>query len=643
MGLLDVDGDIDRKRMRDFHGSLLDDLAAIDLMLRRGMFETGVTRLGAEQEMLLVDAEGRLAPISDEVLEDLDTATFTTEIGRFNLEANLAPVELGGDCFQDLESKLDELVKAAREAAARRGARVLLAGILPTARTGDLTLDNLTPRSRYQELNRTVMRLRGGSYGLQINGTDELQLVHDNVMPEACCTSFQLHLQVVPDEFTAFYNAAQLAIGPVLAAAANSPLMLGRRLWHETRIALFQHSVDERTAPRMARAHPPRVTFGERWVVNGVLDLLREQALRYRPIFTQRVAEPSTAQLRRGILPALSALRLHNGTVWRWNRACYGVTPGSDRAHLRIEFRALPSGPTVADEVANAAFLIGLVYGLVEERGDVGGLLPFDAARDNFFGAARHGLSTPLDWLDGRTGVAAARLILDTLLPLAEFGLACAGVDRESANRYLGLIEQRVTGGMSPSQWTLEAARMVAGQGSSLARDRRLVEVLLSRQAIGGPMHFWELPNEAEQRRVCYQTVGDVMATDLATVSPEDPASLALRAMQWRHVRHVPVEDEAGRLAGLVNVADLAEADADASVRDVMMANPVTATPETPLLEALRMMREHGIDCLPVVEPAQGEERLTGIVTSHDMMRVLEGLLEEGGTGRSMSAAASGA
>jgi predicted transcriptional regulator len=401
-------------------------------------------------------------------------------------------------------------------------------------------------------------------------------------------------------------------------------MLLGRRLWHESRIALFQHAVDERSASQMARSHPTRVTFGEHWISSGAIELWRDQIMRFKPIFTAEPGEMSTAMLRRGAVPQLAAMRLHNGTVWRWNRPCYGVSGESGRPHLRIEFRALPSGPTVVDEVANAAFLLGLVHGLANETGDVGPGIAFEAARDNFFAAARDGLETQLHWFDGEVAPA-AKLITSRLLPLAFRGLTQAGLDAESSNRYLKIIEDRVAWGVTGSCYVLGAVMQLDTQGSPLARDQRLVRVLLERQShIGVPVHCWNPPSEEERMHPCYTTVGEIMSTDLSTVAPGDPVSLATGIMDWRRVHHVPVEDDSGKLVGMLSHRDIGTPEAPpVAVRDLMATEVVSVTPASTTIDALKLMRSRSIDCLPVVENGQ----LVGLVTSHDMLAILELLL----------------
>jgi CBS domain-containing protein/gamma-glutamylcysteine synthetase len=634
MGEHNVEQLQDDAQQRAFMGALLSDIRAFERMLELGLFESGVRRIGAEQEMFLVERESlRPAPVAMEVLERAGDARLTTEIARFNLEANLTPLDLGSRCFHLLEEELEELLTLVREKAGDCGVEVLLAGILPTLSRSDLRLENITPSLRYHELNRAICQLRGNEFSIHIKGLDELHLTHNNVMMEACNTSFQVHLQVGPEEFARLYNYAQAITAPVLAAAVNSPLLFGRRLWSETRLALFQHSVDERSAAQQVRQRPTRVGFGDNWVKDSVLEIFREDIARFRVIMTKAADEDPLAVLDRGEIPKLSALRLHNGTIWRWNRPCYGVANG--RPHLRIENRALPSGPSILDEVANAAFFVGLMIALPEEYGEIESLMSFDDAKSNFFAAARHGLDAQFSWI-GVPSISVPKLILNHLLPFARAGLKQAKVEAGDVDRYLGTIEERVRSGQTGAKWCLSSLRAMGGQTVGSMRDRRLTAEMLSQQQKGEPVHRWPIVhrNELKEWRSSYQTVGQFMSTDLFTVRPDDLVDLAASVMQWRHVRHVPVEDDEGHLVGLVSHRNLLRLIADGSfgenaksvvVREIMKPSPLTASPDTPTLEAIRIMRSQKVGCLPVVE----EGRLVGIVTSYDFLAVSAQLFED--------------
>ena len=634
MGEHKVEQNIDEKKSQVFMKSLLEDLRALAFMLEDGRVESGVRRIGAEQEMFLIDRYLRPAPVSLEVLDHAHDPRLTTEIARFNLEANLTPLDLTGDCFSQMEQELRDVIALARESAATKEADVLLSGILPTLQKSDLTLDNLTPVARYHELDRGVIRLRGGPLSIHIKGLDELHLTHDNIMMESCNTSFQIHFQSSAGEFVNHYNTAQAITGPVLAAAVNSPLLFGQRLWQETRVALFQHSTDERSSSQLARSQPTRVSFGDQWLRNSVVELFHDQISRFRPIMITQPEENPFAVLARGGTPLLSALRMHNGTVWRWNRACYGVADGVP--HLRIENRALPSGPTVVDEIANAAFFIGLMLALPEAYGDISQRMAFDDAKSNFFRAARHGLDAQFHWIDGQSH-SAASLILDHLLPLARQALSSAKVSSEDIDKYLRIIEERVQCRQTGARWITKSLTAMGDAISKDARQRALTAMMLKNQKQEEPVHRWPVDEtaEPEEWEQGYRTVGQFMSSDLFTVKPNDLIDLAASVMDWRHIRHVPVEDEEGRLVGLVTHRGLLrmfskgnrsnEDGETVTVQEIMVADPVTVSPSTSSLEAMEIMRTNRIGCLPVVEGNQ----LVGIVTSYDFLEASAKLFQQ--------------
>ena len=636
MGDHNVEEQVDERKAQEFMRALLEDLRALAFMLNNGRVESGKVRMGAEQEMFLIDRDLRPAPISTEVLKRASDPRLTTEIARFNLEANLTPLDLSGSCFSNMQAELEELLKLTRASAEPLGADVLLSGILPTLQKSDLTLDNLTPTPRYHELNRGVIRLRGGPLAIHIKGLDELSLTHDNIMMESCNTSFQIHFQSTPDEFVNHYNVAQAITAPVLAVAVNSPLLFGHRLWQETRVALFQHSTDERSRPRLARSQPTRVSFGDQWLRNSIVELFHDQISRFRPILISEPDENPFQVLARGETPRFSALRLHNGTVWRWNRACYGVTDGVP--HLRIENRALPSGPTPTDEIANTAFFMGLMLALPKEYGDISKRMLFDDAKMNFFRAARHGLDAHFQWIDGESH-SASSLILDSLLPLAREGLRNAQVDENDIAKYLGIVEERTRCQQTGARWIMKSLAAMPDVPSKDIRHRRLTAAMLECQKEEKPIHEWPVIEtmRMDDWEQGYRTVGQFMSTDLFTVQPDDLIDLAASVMDWRHVRHVPVEDEAGHLVGLITHRTLlrmmstnggfatAAARAPITVREIMVTNPITVSPSTPSLEAIEIMRRNRIGCLPVVEGNQ----LVGIVTSYDFLEASARLFQQ--------------
>ncbi len=632
MGEHKVSTKYDAYQAQAFMKSLLADVAALEQMIETGRIESGVRLIGAEQEMFLIDRAMRPAPVALEVLKDANDRRLTTELGKFNLEANLLPRPLAGSGLREMEEELSDLMTIARRAAQSCDADVLITGILPTIRQSDLTLDNMSPIPRYHELSRALNQLRGGAFNIHIKGLDEIHATHDNLMFESCCCSFQVHLQVGPEEFARLYNLAQAVSAPLLAVSANSPLFVGHRLWHETRVALFQQSNDERSSARQARSHPPRASFGEGWIKDSVIEIFREEIARFRVILTTQIDDNPFDALARGELPELAALRLHNGTVWRWNRPCYGVNGGA--AHLRIEHRPMPAGPSIIDEMANAAFYYGLMAALPHEYGEVEKLMTFDDSKNNFFAAARYGLKAQLAWVGGQDWPAST-LIIDHLLPMAREGLKRAGVDEEDRSRYLDVIQERVERDQTGALWSLRSLAAMGERGTRETRLHALTEDMLDRQQSGAPVSRWTLAavNGPTDWSRNYQTVAHLMSTDLFTVRPDDLVDLAASVMEWRHIRHVPVEDDEGRLVGLISHRDLLRLLAqgmlsrgakEVTVKEIMIRDLMTIAPETPTLEALTIMRQRKIGCLPVVE----NDRLIGIVTAYDFLSLSAEIIE---------------
>jgi CBS domain-containing protein/gamma-glutamylcysteine synthetase len=633
MGHLDVAPKLDPNEFRVFTKALLNDLRALEQMLAEGRIETGARRIGTEQELFLVGPGWRPAPVAIQVLEGLDGEEYTTELAAFNLEINLKPLELEGRCLHQLEQRLDDHIEIVRTQAQQHNADVVLTGILPTLVKSDLSLRNMTPRERYAVLNDVLTRICGGRYRVNIQGADELNIEHDSVMLEGGNTSFQVHLQVDPEAFARYYNVAQVMTAPVLAASVNSPLLFGRRLWAETRIALFQQSIDTRRSTPHLRELTPRVRFGEQWVKESILEVFREDIARIPALMAAKNPEDPFAVLREGGVPSLVALQMYNGTVYRWNRPCYGIYKG--KPHLRIECRFLPSGPTVIDEVANAAFWTGLVLEGAEQYPDITERIPFDDARANVLAAARRGLNVGFTWLDGRTS-SARDLLLQDLIPMARAGLRRAGIQPEDADHYLDVIEGRVESGGTGAHWLERSLLQMGSQGTRSERLAALTAATADRQQSGKPGHEWELASieEGGGWKHHYLKVEQYMTTDLFTVKQDELVDLAALLMDWKHIRQVPVEDEDNRLVGLVSFGSvlrlLASGDRRQQkltipVRDIMDSDPVTIGPETSTLEAIELMRQHRIPSLPVVK----DDKLVGIVSVGDFMPMVQRLLHE--------------
>ncbi|HJZ88428.1 MAG TPA: glutamate-cysteine ligase family protein [Polyangia bacterium] len=626
----EVESSHEGKSRRDFMRAILQDLRALENMLEGGWIESGVRRIGAEQEMFLIDKAWAPAPGALKMLERLSDPHFTTELGLFNLEANADPQMFSGDGLSRMEKQLSELVASAQKAATELDLQAVLIGILPTIRKSDLGLDMMVPSPRYRALNKAMNELRGGAFEFSIKGTDELLLKHDSVMVEACNASFQVHLQVGADEFARLYNLAQVLAGPMVALAANSPLLFGRRLWAETRIALFQQAVDTRSTTHHLRESSARVNFGNRFVKKSVLEIYKEDIARFRTLVGTDLDEDPFEKLSRKEAPQLKALRLHNGTIYRWNRACYGVMDG--KPHLRIENRVLPAGPSVLDEIANGAFWFGLMAEMGAQIEDVTRHIEFDDAQRNFYAAARDGLGAHFSWLDGKE-ILAPQLLREKLLPLAEAGLRRHDIVDEDIRRYLGVIEARVDSGRNGSRWLLSSWAAMKGKGTPAERANALVAATVQRQATGRPVTEWERArlDEATSSKHNYLRADQYMTTDLFTVHPDDAVDLAANLMAWERIRHVPVEDKDHRLVGLVSYRQVlrlltdGKTTKDAAVSEIMKTDVMTVTPHTSTLDAIALMRRYRIGCLPVLQ----DGRLVGILTEENFMNIAAELLEQ--------------
>ena len=616
--------------MQDFIRHLLKDVQALDYMLANDWFETDTIRIGAEQEMCLVKANNfKPATIAMEALEYLrDYPWAGTELAKFNLETNMTPQVFSGDCFRRMEEENNYQLGIIREVVGQLGAKVLLTGILPTLRKFDLDMSNLTPKERYYALMESLNQQRlGSAYELRLSGIDEILVKHDSPLLEACNTSFQVHLQVTPATFVPYYNIAQTVTAPVMSIAANSPIVFGKRLWHESRIALFQQALDVRTTHDHMRERSPRVSFGTGWIDRSILEIYKEDIARFRVLLGGEVDEDSLELVRQGRVPKLRALQIHNSTVYRWNRPCYGISDNG-KPHLRIENRVLPSGPTVLDEVANAAFWLGTVSGMALLYPDIRQVISWEDVRDNFNKAAKFGLDTKFSWYDDRK-ISAGDLILKELLPIAREGLANRQVDQQDIDRYLGVIEERTKSHMTGARWQLRAYTKLTKE---INRDEALsvlTACIIKNQETGSPVHTWSMPeaSDLEDYRPTSLKVEEFMETDLFTVQPDDLLELVADLMDWRKLRYVPVEDKKGSLCGLITTRLLLRSFTQSNrlngvrpqfVRDIMIKNPTTISPNATIVEAMNLMRDHKLGCLPVVN----DEELIGIITEMDFLRI---------------------
>ncbi len=470
-------------------------LDALASMLAADSFSPDTQQMGLEIELNLIDDNLDPAMANAAVLEQIADPAFQTELGQHNIEINVAPRPLAGDQAMALEAELRAALDSADAKARGTGSGLVMIGMLPTLRREHFDLRWLSLNPRYAALNEQIFAARREEMVLDMEGVamdhsapERLLTSVDTILPESACTSVQLHLQVAPADFAAHWNAAQCLAGVQVALAANSPFLLGRALWHETRIPLFEQPCDTRPPELRNQGVRPRVWFGERWITS-IFDLFEENVRYFTPLLPETQDEDPLAVLEHGGAPQLSELRLHNGTVWRWNRPIYDVVGGVP--HLRIENRVLPAGPTVVDVLANAAFFYGAMRALTEHERPVWTQMSFAAAEENLYAGARHAMDAELYW-PGMGRVAPDELVLRKLLPLAHEGLRSHGVSDAARERYLGVIEQRCVARRTGSTWQRETVSALPGDRHAALTGmlERYVEHMHTNQ----PVHTWPSP-----------------------------------------------------------------------------------------------------------------------------------------------------
>ena len=616
------------RERKTFLYHLLNDIEALNLMIEEDKFEKGIQRIGAEQELCIVDKFFRPSRNALRLLEKIDDPHFTTEIALFNLEINLDPLELRGNCFSDMQKDLTARVNKADELAHTiEENNIVLTGILPTLRKRDLVFDNITPYQRYKVLNEVLKKIRGDDFYLKIRGVDELILSHKSILFEACNTSFQAHLQIPVEEMVDKYNWAQAIAGPVLSIASNSPLLLGRELWSETRIALFQQSVDIRNSSYLLREQKPRVSFGSDWIHESVIEMYRDDVVRYAPLLTAEIEEDALEVLKRGGVPKLRAIQIHNGTVYRWNRMCYGQSGGV--AHLRIENRYLPSGPTIVDEIANTVFWVGLMQGMPDEFRDLPKHFSFNEIKENFINAARTGINTYFNWFG--EGVSARRLILNKLLDIARKGLQDSKVSQKDIDYYLGIIEKRATERKTGSSWIKKSNGLLKETMTRDIANATLTAHIYRNQKKGKPIHEWDAvyDNDILNLDMSITKLEKYMTTEVFVVNEEDLVEMVAKVMEWKKIHHIPVVNRENKVTGIITSTNLEQIGGQNQklivARDIMVKDIVTVQSSISIEEANRIMIDKGIGCLPIIDLGE----LVGILTRNDLLKIIQSIDEE--------------
>jgi len=593
---------------------LLKDLEAFERMRKYDVFEKTPIRIGAEQEFCLTTNDFFPNNNSTEILNHINDSHFTNELGKYNLEINSDPIELKTDCFSILHQQLAELLKKAQVAANTKDSKVLLTGILPTLRLKHISEKYMTDMPRYHVLNEAIKSSRRQDFNIHIRGVDELNLIHNCVMLEACNTSFQTHLQINTDEFVDKYNWSQAIAAPVLASCTNSPLLFGRELWAETRVALFSQSIDTRTNSFIHHEKQSRVSFGTCWENGTATDIFKGHISKFDSILGLSEYEDSLELLENNKIPKLRTLQLHNGTVYKWNRVCYGV--GGGKPHLRIECRYIPAGPTLTDEIANMVFWVGLMIGQPEELKGIHTKMDFKDIHGNFLKACRNGIESLFVW--NNKLVSAKELLLDVFIPMAKRGLEKANLSQEDIDKYMNVIQKR-TKTQTGSQWIVNNYRNLQKTKTNFDALQDITAFMHKYQLSEKTVDSWEQINvgaalfEGQKRIVKHN-----MKTQILLINKNDSLELALNIMKWNDIHHLPIINNKKELTGLLTWSDmirLGNEDLNVRVKDVMTKKLITITQEDSLEKARELMKTNAINCLPVLR----KKELMGILTSSDL------------------------
>ena len=591
------------KETSAFINQLTHDIELLERLIAENILED-YDRIGAEQEFCLIDENLRPNPINEEILKKVKTHGFVTEIAKFNMELNIDPIDLGALALRKMEETLVNKMKIVTDVANRNNADIILTGILPTVRKYDLRFDNITNNQRYFDLCNAISKYRGQKYKIRISGLDELIFQHDSPLIEGCNTGFQFHLQIAPDIFHKMYNFAQLIAAPVLATSVNSPMLFGKRLWNETRIAVFQQATDTRIIGNYHLESLPRVTFGNNWLQKSLIEIFKEDITRYK-ILLKSLSQKQNTRINKN-LPKLTALTLHNSTVYRWNRPCYGIY--KKQPSIRIENRMLPAGPTIVDEVANSAFWLGLLtFYKNSDIDDISKLMKFDDARINFYAAAQQGIDATFKWFNG-VRIEARKLILNELIPKAAIGLSSINIKPKDIEKYLNIIKERTAKRKNGARWIIDSYDTLSNKFSKQNTLTTITSEIIRHQKTNQPVHTWEIPkNSVVINNPSKLLIEECMERDITSIHENDIFELAYQINNWSQKNYMVVVNDKGEITGLLD-SDVflnekyIQNRKSIHVKKIMKKRPTTITPDITISQALQCMEIKNVDILPVTE-----------------------------------------
>ncbi len=494
MGIEITQSEFDRDSYVEFQIKLHKNLEALGQLLQSpdfGKLKDGSLAIGAELEMYIIDNDCRPLSINKQILEAAQDPQLTLELNRYNLEYNLSPYAINKQPFSNTEQDIVSQLRKLNLLAKQYDGRILPIGILPTLQTSHFGPDFLTDRQRYKTLVEQLAKRRSSDFHIDINGEHPLQVDMKDGTLEGANTSFQIHYRIDPANYADTFNAFQMVTPLLVAIGANSPGLFGHSLWCETRIPLFKQSIDSRIKDRYQWHEPARVNFGQGWIRHSALEIFREIVSIYSPLLPICSDEDPVDQFHRGFVPSLAELRLHQSSVWLWNRPIFDDTDGG---HLRIELRALPAGPTAVDMVANAAFYIGLAESYREEMPQLMPALPFGLAEFNFYRAAQSGLNANIVWPSLEQSGCQQHKVIDILqnsISRAKSGLKSIGISELEANKYVDVIQNRINNGQTGASWQSDRIKYYRAKHSNIESQRLMLEDYISHSVSNVPVSEW--------------------------------------------------------------------------------------------------------------------------------------------------------
>tara|TARA_B100000945_G_C20427100_1_gene621197 strand:- start:7519 stop:10290 length:2772 start_codon:yes stop_codon:yes gene_type:complete len=586
----------------EFIHQLTKDIELLENLISNNNLEK-YDRIGAEQEFCIIDENFRANPINEKLVKKVKKHGFVTEIAKFNMELNIEPIDLMANSLNKMEKVLLNKMDIVTEIAKKYNSDIILTGILPTVRKYDLRFQNITNNPRYFDLCNAISQSRGEKYKIRISGIDELIFQHDSPLIEGCNTGFQFHLQIDPKIFHKMYNFAQLIAAPVLATSVNSPMLFGKRLWNETRIAVFQQATDTRIIGNYHLESLPRVTFGNGWIKKSLIEIFKEDITRYK-ILLKSLQNKTKRDNKK--LPKLNALTLHNSTVYRWNRPCYGIY--KKKPSIRIENRMLPAGPTIVDQVANSTFWLGLL--MFYKNSDIDELdkiMKFDDARINFYSAAQQGIDATFRWFNG-TRIEARKLILNELIPKAAIGLSAININPKDIDKYLNIIKERTRTRKNGSRWIIDSYDQLTAKFSKQNALTTITSEIINYQKNNQPVHTWEIPkNSVVINNPSKLLIEECMERDISSIYENDTLDLAYTINTWTKKNYMVVVNKKGELTGILdesvfNNKILINKKDQIVIKNIMNKKVVTLNPDTSIENALAIMENKDTNTLPVTE-----------------------------------------